>query len=91
MRSQGIKSIMAAIDYPRPIKAFAQLSPDRQAEIIETISRQQKTGGFRFIYPVIYGGYDATTNVTSKNGPYHGKTVFDVILQCIARDRHEAK
>jgi len=91
MRSQGIKSIMAAIDYPRPIKAFAQLSPDRQAEIIETISRQQKSGGFRFIYPIIYGGYDATANITSKDGPYHGKTVFDVILQCIARDRREAR
>src|SRR6185312_230097 len=59
MRSQGVRNIMAAIDYPKPIKAFAQLPPDRQAEIIETISHQQKTGGFRFIYPVIYGGYDA--------------------------------
>lgn len=91
MKSQGIKSIMAAIDYPRPIKEFAQLSPDRQAEIIEAISRQQKAGGFRFVYPVIYGGYDATANVTSKSGPYHGKTVLDVIVQCIARDRREAK
>ena len=91
MRSQGVKSIMAAIDYPRPIKAFAQLPPDRQAEIIETIARQQKTLGFRFIYPVIYGGYDATANVTTKDGPYHGKTVFDVIVECIKRDRREAK
>lgn len=91
MRSQGIPNIMAAIDYPRPIRAFAQLSPDRQAEIIETISRQQKAGGFRFIYPVIYGGYDATANITTKDGPFHGKTVFDVIVDCIARDRREAK
>lgn len=89
MKSQGINSIMAAIDYPRPIREFAKLSPDRQAEIIETISRQQKAGGFRFVYPVIYGGYDATANVTSKDGPYHGKTVFDVIVQCIARDRRQ--
>lgn len=91
MRSQGVKNIMAAIDYPRPIKAFAQLPPDRQAEIIETISHQQKAGGFRFIYPVIYGGYDASANVTTKDGPYHGKTVFDVIVKCIARDRRESK
>jgi hypothetical protein len=91
MRNQGIKSIMAAIDYPRPIKAFAALPPNRQAEIIETIARQQKELGFRFIYPVIYGGYDASANVTTKDGPYHGKTVFDVIVECIHRDRREGK
>lgn len=90
MRKQGILNIMAAIDYPRAIAAFSRESPDRQAEVIETISRQQKAGGFRFIYPIIYGVYDATANVTSKDGPYHGKTVFDVIVQCIARDRREA-
>lgn len=91
MKRQGIPNIMSAIDYPRAIAAFSRETPDRQAEIIETISRQQKAGGFRFIYPVIYGVYDATANVTSMQGPYHGKTVFDVILQCIARDRSEAK
>jgi hypothetical protein len=90
MKSQGIPNIMAAIDYPRAIAAFNKESPDRQAEIIEAISRQQKAGGFRFIYPIIYGVYDATANVTSKDGPYHGKTVFDVIVQCIDRDRREA-
>jgi hypothetical protein len=91
MRSQGIRNIMAAIDYPRPIKAFAALPPDQQAQIIETIASQQKSLGFRFIYPVIYGGYDASANVTTKDGPYHGKTVFDVIVECINRDRGEAK
>lgn len=91
MKSQGIKNIMAAIDYPRPIKAFAALPPDQQAEIIESIAKQQDSLGFRFIYPVIYGGYDATANVTAGDGPYHGKTVFDVIVDCIDRDRHQAR
>ena len=91
MRSQGVRSIMAAIDYPRAIAAFARETPDRQAEVIETLSRQQKGGGYRFIYPIIYGVYDATANVTSKDGPYHGRTVFDVIVECINRDRREAK
>lgn len=90
MRKQGIPDLMAAIDYPRAIAAFSRESPDRQADIIETISGEQKSLGFRFIYPIIYGVYDATANVTSKNGPYHGKTVFDVIVQCIARDHREA-
>lgn len=90
MRKQGIPNIMAAIDYPRAIAAFSRETPDHQAEVIEAISRQQKAGGFSFIYPIIYGVYDATASVTSKDGPYHGKTVFDVIVQCIARDRREA-
>jgi hypothetical protein len=89
MKAQGVKNIQAAIDYPRAIAAFGRITPDQQADVIETISKEQKTLGYKFVFPIIYGGYDATTFVTSKDGPYHGKTVFDVILQCIARDRRE--
>lgn len=89
MKTQGVKNIQAAIDYPRAIAAFGKITPDQQADVIETVSKEQKTLGFKFVYPIIYGGYDATTYVTNKDGPYHGKTVFDVILECIARDRLE--
>ena len=93
MKQEGINIHLAHIDYPNAIIAFKQLSPDRQADIIQHISQEQHQYGFTFIYPVIYArkGYDATKEVTRSDGPYHGATVFQVIKEDIRCDRQYPK
>lgn len=67
-----------------------QMGVDTEIQQKQVKIAELQAAGFRFIYPIIYGLYDATPSVTRKDGPYHGKTVFDVIVQCTARDRREA-
>ena len=87
LHRRGIALPLLHIDYPAEITAFRGLKPDRQAEIINSASAAQRPLGFRFIYPVLYGHYDATRIRTSKDGPYHGATIFEVIRRRIEQDR----
>ena len=93
MKEEGIGIRLAHIDYPGEIVEFEKLSPDRQADIIQKISREQHQYGFTFIYPILYQrkGYDATKEVTRSDGPYHGATVFQVIKEDIRCDREYPK
>lgn len=89
MKEEGIKIRLAHIDYPGAIVEFEKLLPDRQADIIQKIRQEQHQYGFTFIYPILYQrkGYDATKEVTKRNGPYHGATVFQIIKEDIRCDR----
>lgn len=89
MKQEGIEIRLAHIDYPGAIVEFEKLPPDRQADIIQKISREQHQYGFSFIYPILYQrkGYDATREVTRRDGPYHGATVFQIIKEDIRCDR----
>ena len=93
MKEAGIKTRLAHIDYPGAIVEFEKLSPDRQADIIQKISQEQHQYGYTFIYPILYQrkGYDATKEVTLRDGPYHGATVFQVIKEDIRCDRQYPK
>jgi len=89
-RAAGYKTLLLHIDYPPAITEYMKLSPDRQADIIKAIRPLQRKLGFRFIYPVLYAGYDANRIVTSPDGPYKGATILQVIKQMIQLDRQEA-
>ncbi len=90
LKKHGIPVPLLHIDYPYQIKLFRALKPDRQAEILQQVQAAQAKEGFRFIYPVLMGEhYDSTRIFTSKNGPYHGASIYEVIKQLIAKDREE--
>lgn len=88
-KAEGYQTLLLHIDYPPAITEFAQLPPDRQAGIIRAIRPLQRKLGFRFIYPVLYAGYDANKFVTSPDGPDKGATIFEVIRRMIELDRKE--
>jgi hypothetical protein len=87
LKQEDVKTRLVHFDYPGQIERFRELSPDRQAHIIDDLSRTQWKRNYRFVYPILYSGYDATKQVTSKKGPYKGATVYAVIKQLIERDR----
>ena len=90
LKKHGIPVPLLHIDYPYQIRLFAALPPDRQAEIMTQIQAAQAKEGFRFIYPVLMGEhYDSTRIFTSKKGPWHGVSMYEVIKQLIALDRAE--
>lgn len=89
-KAEGYQTLLLHIDYPPAITEFAKHPPDRQADIIAAIRPLQRKLGFRFIYPVLYAGYDANRIVTTRDGPYKGATILAVIKQMIALDRQEA-
>jgi hypothetical protein len=90
LKQKGVRTPLIHIDYPRAIDEFKEMKPDRQAKILREIHQDQHQHGFRFIYPVLYSGYDSTKIVTSKNGPFHGQTIFEVIKHLIEKDRAHA-
>jgi len=88
LKREGIKTRLVHIDYPKAIKQFGKLPPDRQADIItKRICPLQRKWGFRFVYPILYSGYDATKEVTRKDGPYKGATLFQIMKARIQLDR----
>lgn len=90
MKKQGVKTPLVHIDYPKAIAQFGKLPPDRQADIIlKYIAPQQKKLGFRFVYPILYSGYDSTKEITRKNGKYKGASLFELMKRQIEKDRRQ--
>lgn len=75
----NIKRLYMYIDYPGPMNAFRLNPPDRQAAIYtENIYPYQEKLGFTFVYAVIQDSWDANESVTGKDGPYKGKSMYEV-------------
>lgn len=86
----NLKRLYMYIDYPGPMDAFRKNSPDRQAEIyFQNIYPQQKKMGFTFVYAVIQDSWNAVECVTSKEGPYRGKTIYDIIKELLDKSSAE--
>lgn len=80
----NIKRLYMYIDYPGPMNAFRLHSPDRQAEIYtENIFPYQEKLGFTFVYAVIQDSWDANASVTSEDGPYGGKTMYEITKELL--------
>lgn len=80
----NIKRLYMYIDYPGAMDAFRLNSPDRQAEIYtENIAPCQDELGFTFVYAIIQDSWDANQSVTDKEGPYGGKTIFDITKELL--------
>lgn len=82
----NIKRLYMYIDYPGPMNAFRLNTPDRQAEIYtENIFPRQDELGFTFVYAVIQDSWDAHESVTSPEGPYKGKTMYEITKELLDR------
>lgn len=80
----NIRRLYMYIDYPGPMDAFRLNTPDRQAEIYtENIFPRQEELGFSFVYAVIQDSWDAHESVTSAEGPYKGKTMFEITKELL--------
>lgn len=82
----NIKRLYMYIDYPGPMDAFRQNTPDRQADVYcDNIFPQQEKMGFTFVYAVIQDSWNAVECVTDKDGAYKGKTIYDIIKDLLDR------
>jgi len=80
----NIKRLFLYIDYPGPMDAFRQNSPDRQADIYyDPIFKNQAELGYDFVYAIIQDSWDANTSVTSMDGPYKGKNMFEITKELL--------
>jgi hypothetical protein len=72
------------IDYPGQLNEFMELSVDQQADVFtKVIEPAESTHGFTFVYPVLFDSWDATKQFTSKDGAYHGDSIYDVIRKSV--------
>lgn len=80
----NVKRLYLYIDYPGAMDAFRLNSPDRQAEIYyENIFPNQEKMGFTYVYPIIQDSWDANTSVTAIEGPYKGKTIYEITKELL--------
>ena len=80
----NIQRLYLYIDYPGAMDAFRRNSPDRQAEIYyENIFPNQAKMGFTYVYAIIQDSWDASASVTSGDGPYKGKTMYDITKELL--------
>jgi len=80
----NIKNLYLYIDYPGTMDAFMKNSPDKQAVIYsKNIFPKQKELGITFVYAIIQDKWVAMNSVTSKDGPYKGKTMYDITKELL--------
>ncbi|MCB1121240.1 MAG: hypothetical protein KJT03_06810 [Verrucomicrobiae bacterium] len=76
------------IDYPHPMQEFTALPVDEQAEIYyNKIWPAQEKYGVTYSYTILQDGWDARKSFTSPNGPYGGKSMYDITKDLINRTR----
>lgn len=79
------------IDYPGAMNEFrAQNTADEQADIYtNNIYPSQFEYGYTFVYALFQDDWDARQLFTSEDGPYNGKSIYDVIKDLILKTRQE--
>ncbi|GHV00619.1 hypothetical protein FACS1894159_06710 [Bacteroidia bacterium] len=84
----NIKRLFLYIDYPEPMDSFRKNPPDRQAQIYcENIFPSQKELGITFVYAIIQDSWDASGCVTSKKGPYQGRTMYEITKELLNKTK----
>lgn len=75
------------IDYPGPYERFVEgLTPDQMADVYtKNIWPQQAVQGFVFVYSLSNAGWDPFAHVTSTEGSYGGKNMYDITKECLFR------
>ncbi|MCK5219923.1 hypothetical protein KAR10_10375, partial [bacterium] len=81
MKALGtIKKHLLYIDFPLQTADFMELPPDKRADILtKSYGDRQKTEGFTFVWPIVQGKWDSKKVKTSQQGPYKGKTLYEVM------------
>ncbi|WP_430815092.1 hypothetical protein [Carboxylicivirga sp. RSCT41] len=90
-KDKELKRFYMYIDYPGAMDQFRkENSVDEQAHIyIHNIHPFQEEMGFTFVYAIFQDDWDATQEFTSANGPYGGKSMFDITRQLIEESRKQ--
>lgn len=82
----NIKRLYMYIDYPGAMNAFRLHTPDQQARIyIETIFPRQDELDFTFVYAIIQDSWDAHESITDENGPYEGRTMYEITKELLEK------
>lgn len=80
----NIKDIYLYIDYPGPTKMFMEKSPDEQARIFyDVIYPSQQQYNIHYVYAIIQDFWCAEEIQTSVEGPYQGKTMYDITKELL--------
>lgn len=81
MKALGtIKKHLLYIDFPLQTADFMELSPDKRADLLtKSYGDRQKAKGFTFVWPIVQGKWDSKKVKTSPQGPYKGKTLYEVM------------
>ena len=75
----NIKNVYLYIDYPGMTETFMSKDPDEQARIYyEEIYPFQRKYNFNYVYAIIQDFFAPGEIRTSENGPYGGKTLYDI-------------
>lgn len=79
----NIKKIFMYIDYPEPFTSFFTNTPvDIQADVYtKNIYPKQSVLGFTYAWPILQGAWDSTAYKTSEDGPYEGKSIYELFLE----------
>ena len=82
----NIKDIYLYIDYPGPTKMFMEKAPDEQARIFyEEIYPSQERYNIHYVWAIIQDFWCASEIQTSADGPYEGKTIYDITKELLNR------
>jgi len=84
----NLKKLYLYIDYPGAMDAFRLNSPDRQAEIYyDVIFPSQKKLEFTYVYAIIQDSWDSNTSITSADGPYQGKSMYEITKELLHKNQ----
>ncbi|WP_440874848.1 CBM96 family carbohydrate-binding protein [Thalassotalea sp. PLHSN55] len=80
--NESIKDLILYLDFNSPAEEFSQLPSDEQADLFVEIGQQQDIYGFTFVWPVHNADWwQLESTFTSANGPYQGKSLYQVLLE----------
>lgn len=80
----NIKDLYLYIDYPNPMSYFMSMTPDMQASVYyNEIYPSQYKYKITYVYAILQDSWDATMSVTSKDGPYGGKSMYDITKELL--------
>jgi hypothetical protein len=88
-----LKKYFLYIDYPGAMNKFrSNNTADEQASVyINNIYPNQWKLGFTFVYPIFQDDWDATKLFTSPEGPYKGKSIYEIFKGLIQKTRDSSK
>ncbi len=89
----NLKKYFMYIDYPGAMDKFRSTnSADKQANVyINNIHAPQEKDGYTFVYAIFQDDWDATKLFTSPDGPYKGKSIYEIIKELIQKTQGSSK
>jgi hypothetical protein len=76
----NVKMKMGHIDFPYAFTHFDTLTPDEQAQVLESLAKSQSSLGYIQSYNIYQGQWDSTQSIVSQDGDYWkaGDSIYTV-------------